>query len=156
MSSLQSCLSSFASWHNFLFFKGYWLVLRVSLFLLPSSLFTTTIGSLPSEEQICTTLAKQGQAKRLRTRTFLWLSQQVSEPSWEVRLWRWEFSHSLKMRWTLCFKIGKKSLSCCQSTKRLWAMKRIIPDKRQFIWKEPSWKATLAEMRTYRVKVAAK
>ena len=140
----------------FLFFRGYWFVLRVALYLLPSSLFTTTIGSLPSEEQICTSWTKQGQAKRLRTRTFLWLLQQVSEPSWEVRLWRWEFSHSLKMRWTLCFKIGKKKF------KLLPVNQTFVSHEKDHSWKKTvhlkrtlnSWKATLAETRTYRVKEA--
>ena len=36
-------------------------------------------------------------------------------------------------------------------------MKRIIRDKRQqLIWKESSWRAKVAETRTYGVKVAAK
>ena len=51
-------MSSFASWRDFLFFRGYWFVLGVAWYLLPSSLFTTTIGSLPHWRTDCTTRTK--------------------------------------------------------------------------------------------------
>ena len=54
--------SSFVSWRDFLFFRGYWFVLRVALYLIFSSLFTITIGSLPHWRTDCTTWTKKEQA----------------------------------------------------------------------------------------------
>ena len=68
---LWKSLSSFTSWCDFFFFRGYWFVLRVALYLLPASfLFTTIIGSLPHWRTDCTTWTKKEQAYRLRLEHF--------------------------------------------------------------------------------------
>ena len=103
-------MSSFASWRDFLFFSGYWFVLRVALYSLPSSVFTTTIGSLlhwrtDCQEPLwlldCTTWTKKEQAYRLRLEHFCdsHIQASVGAKLRSTRLWRSlpQFSHSLKI-----------------------------------------------------------
>ena len=75
---------------------------------------------------------KKGQGNRLRTRTFLWLSHlQVSDPSWEVLLWR--SLQPLKITWTLSLK--ETILSYYQSTKIFcepWKGSFVITDNISF------------------------
>ena len=75
---------------------------------------------------------KKGQRNRLRTRTFLWLSHlQVSDPSWEVLLWR--SLQPLKITWTLSLK--ETILSYYQSTKIFcepWKGSFVIKDNISF------------------------
>ena len=77
-------MSSFACWHDFLFFRSYWFVLRVALYLLPSSLFATTIRS------DCTTRTKKEQAYRLRLEHFCdsHIQASVGATLRSTRLWR--------------------------------------------------------------------
>ena len=79
----------FASWRDFFYFGA-----TDSLFALifchaPSSLFTTTIGSLPHWRTNCTTWTEKRREIDWELVHLSWLSHlQVSEPSWELWLWR--------------------------------------------------------------------
>ena len=68
----------------FPFFRSYWFVLRVALYLLPSSLFATTIRS------DCTTRTKKEQAYRLRLEHFCdsHIQASVGATLRSTRLWR--------------------------------------------------------------------
>ena len=114
MLTMKTIVIFFASWRDFLFFRGYWFVLRVALYLLPSSLFTTTIGSLPHWRTDCTTWTKKEQAYRLRLEHFcdshIYKYRSLAAKLRSTRLWRSlaQFSHSLKLTWTLCLKSKQK------------------------------------------------